>query len=156
MKIQLRAVDAQGFATNVTLTPWSVAIPHEEVNFASGSAVIEAGERPKLDEAYAKIFAAATKAQPFVKCLLFIAGHTDTVGTRESNHRLSVDRARAIAVYFRQKGIKIPISYEGFGEDLPRVKTPDETAERANRRADYVLSAEEPLSKAPAEWKAVQ
>ncbi len=155
MKMELHVTSADGLGAKVVLAPWTVQIPHEEVNFENGSAEILASERPKLDAAYARIMEAARKAAPFVKVLLFIAGHTDTVGTRESNYRLSVDRARAIAGYFKQKGIKLPISYEGFGESILKVKTPDETPEPQNRRVDYVLAAEEPPVRG-AQWKSVQ
>ena len=97
MTMKLRVVDAGGLATQLTLTPWSVEIPHQEVNFATGSAAIEAREAGKLDEAYGRIVAAWDKARPYVRCKLYIAGHTDTVGTRESNARLSIERARVSA-----------------------------------------------------------
>ncbi len=141
MVLKLRATDVDGFATNVQLTPWQLSIEHQEVNFASGSAVIEPSERPKLDEAYGKIVAAADRVKKYVRCTLYIAGHTDTVGSRESNQKLSIDRARAIALYFKKKGLPLPISYAGFGEEQLKVKTPDETDELRNRRVDYVLTA---------------
>jgi outer membrane protein OmpA-like peptidoglycan-associated protein len=158
MKLELRVVDAGGLGTTVHLTPWTVAIPHEEVNFATDSALIEEAERPKLDAALARIAAEVEKAKKLsVKCSLFVAGHTDTVGTREHNLKLSVDRAQSIASYFRKRGLGVPIAYEGFGEERPKVKTPDETDERANRRADYVLSADPPSSLGPVvRWKDVK
>ena len=71
---------------------------------------------------------------------LYIAGHTDTVGSSSSNLKLSQDRARSIAAWFRKRGVKLPISYEGFGETSLAVKTADNVDEVKNRRADYVLS----------------
>ena len=62
------------------------------------------------------------------------------------NLALSLDRARAIAAYFRRKGLTLPIAFAGFGEQVLKVKTPDETDERRNRRADYVIG---PLSSPP-------
>ena len=158
MKLELRVTDVGGLSTTAHLTPWSVSIPHEEVNFATDSAVIEEGERPKLDAAHARVVAEVEKAKKLgVKCSLFVAGHTDTVGSREHNLKLSLDRAASIAGYFRKKGLAIPIAYEGFGEDRPKVKTPDETDERQNRRADYVLSADPPSSLGPVvRWKDVK
>jgi outer membrane protein OmpA-like peptidoglycan-associated protein len=155
LKLELQVTDADGQGVKAELVPWSVTIPHEDVNFATGSAVIEPGERPKLDAALAKINEALQRAHGRIRVSLFIAGHTDTVGSRESNRKLSIDRARSIASYFRGKGLRVPISYEGFGEELLKVKTPDETDEPKNRRADYVLSAEQPDERAPAQWKAV-
>jgi outer membrane protein OmpA-like peptidoglycan-associated protein len=53
-------------------------------------------------------------------------------------------RALAIASWFRENGFKGEIHYQGFGEDGQLVKTLDETAEPANRRAIYILAAEAP------------
>ena len=71
---------------------------------------------------------------------LFIAGHTDTVGSASANLKLSQERARSIAGWFRKRGVRLPISYEGFGETSLAVKTADNVDEARNRRADYVLS----------------
>lgn len=154
MMMKLHASDGGGFVDE-TLTPWSVSIPHEEVNFATNSAVIGESERPKLNDAYEKIAAEVVKAQKLgVRCSLFISGHTDTVGSRDKNQKLSVDRAKAIASYFHAKGLTIKVSYQGFGEDRPKVQTLDETDEPANRRADYTISAEGPPSMGQVfQWK---
>ena len=74
-----------------------------------------------------------------MKLTLYIAGHTDTVGPAAKNRTLSLARAVAIGAYFRSKQLAIPIVVAGFGEEVQKVKTPDDTDERANRRADYVL-----------------
>jgi outer membrane protein OmpA-like peptidoglycan-associated protein len=74
-----------------------------------------------------------------MKVRLYIAGHTDTVGPSAKNRKLSLARAQAIATYFRSKGLAVSIAVAGFGEDVPKVKTADNTDERANRRADYVI-----------------
>lgn len=158
MKMVLHVSDGGGFVDEI-LTPWSVSIPHEDVNFKTNSFDIEESERPKLDAAYEKIMEEVTKAEKLeVRCSLFISGHTDTVGPRDKNQKLSLDRARSIAAYFRKKGLSIKVSYEGFGEDRPKVRTPDETDEPQNRRADYTLTAEGPPSVGGAtfRWKEVK
>ena len=137
MKLRVAATD--GMATNVELVPWSVAIDHEDVNFDTDSAAIDPGETAKLDASLVKI-AETVKRVSFVKMQLYVAGHTDTVGPNDKNKKLSNLRALAIARYFRKKGLAIPIAFAGYGEEVPRVKTPDDTDERANRRADYVLA----------------
>jgi outer membrane protein OmpA-like peptidoglycan-associated protein len=164
MKLQLRVVldDPKQAATNVELIPWSVAIDHEDVNFATDSAVIEPAESAKLDASYATIADVVKRSEKFMKMRLYVAGHTDTVGPNAKNMKLSLDRARAIAMYFRKKGVKLPIAFAGFGEEVPKVKTADNADERANRRADYVIgpAAGEPPFKGAyvrvkASWKAL-
>ena len=139
MTLELRVSAGDGVATNVRLIPWSVTIDHEDVNFATDSSVIAPSERTKLDASLVKITDVIARSQRFMKMTLFVAGHTDTVGDRANNRKLSLDRARAIASYFRKHGVKIPIAFAGFGEDVLKVKTPDSTDEAANRRADYVI-----------------
>ena len=73
--------------------------------------------------------------------------NTDTVGDASYNLLLSRQRAQAIAKWFRQRGLKIPIGYEGFGETALLVKTADEVDEPRNRRVDYILSVDEPVFK---------
>jgi len=163
LMLKLRVAAADGVATNVDLVPWSVTIEHDDVKFATDSAAIEGDEGAKLDASLAKIQDVAKLAGNFMKLTLYVAGHTDTVGTAARNRKLSLDRAMAIARYFRGKKLAMPIVVAGFGEDVPRVKTPDETDEPRNRRADYVIGPQGgappfkgAYTKAKAEWKPVR
>jgi outer membrane protein OmpA-like peptidoglycan-associated protein len=160
MTMKLRAVTAEGLTSSVELIPWSVAVEHEDVSFSTDSAVIEAGEEAKLDASLAKIAEVVKRGEKFMKMRLYIAGHTDTVGPDAKNRKLSLDRARAIAAYFRKKGLALPIAFAGFGEDVLKVKTADGVDERRNRRADYVLGPDAgappfkgPYLKARASWQ---
>jgi outer membrane protein OmpA-like peptidoglycan-associated protein len=160
LMLRLRVIAADGQVTNVELTPWSVAVDHEDVNFATNSAVIEPGEEAKLDASLAKIGEIVKRSEKFVKMQLYVAGHTDTVGPSAKNRTLSLDRARAIAAYFRRKGLALPMAFAGYGEQVLKVKTPDETDERRNRRADYVIAPrgapppfKGPYLKAQVAWK---
>ena len=158
MKVELTAYDDAGFYTGLELTPWRVDIPHEEVTFASGKSEIAASEDSKLIKSLELINDAIGKYGRLATITLFIAGHTDTVGPAESNRSLSLARARSLAQYFRKKGLRIPIRYEGFGENAAAVETPDETDEVRNRRAQYIISIDAPtMTNAPFEpkWQAI-
>ena len=149
-RIDVRAFSRDGNQNyTVTITPWAVAIPHEEVNFKTDSAQIAESERPKLEASFAKVNEQLDKAKaiaghPEIRVTLFILGHTDTVGDAAYNLRLSRQRAQAIARWFKQRGLRTGIAFEGFGESLPLVKTADEVDEPRNRRVDYILSVNEP------------
>ena len=69
------------------------------------------------------------RSEKFVKMRLYVAGHTDTVGPSAKNRKLSLDRARAIAQYFKKHGVALPIAYAGFGEDVLKVPTKDNVDE---------------------------
>jgi outer membrane protein OmpA-like peptidoglycan-associated protein len=143
-RIEVWGHDTAGFYVGVALTPWNVKIPHEEVNFETNSDAIRASEVPKLEASLQKVKEAIAKHKELGNISLFIAGHTDSVGSAEHNLGLSRRRARSIAAWFRAQGIRNPISYEGFGEASLIVKTADEVAEPRNRRVDYILSIEPP------------
>jgi outer membrane protein OmpA-like peptidoglycan-associated protein len=159
--IDVRATDAKGSWVGVQISPWFVAIPHEDVNFKTDQATIEDAETPKLEAAFAKLNevlakdAAHGRQHPGIT--LFIAGHSDTVGNAAYNLKLSQARARAIAAWFRKRGVKMPIAYEGFGETAPAVKTADNVDEPKNRRVDYILSDDPPryTSAFTPSWKRV-
>ncbi|WP_224370879.1 OmpA family protein [Hyalangium versicolor] len=150
MQISVQAFDTSEFYTSVDLFPWRLDIPHEEVNFPSGSADIPQAEQAKLDKSLKQLEAAITRYERVTALRLYILGHTDTVGGTDTNRELSLQRARSIATYFRKHGARLPIFFEGFGEQAPHVVTPDETAEPGNRRAEYIISVDDPvLTNAP-------
>jgi outer membrane protein OmpA-like peptidoglycan-associated protein len=160
VRIEIRAYDEDGFYSGVALTPWSVKIPHQQVNFETDKAIIRDSEKPKLEDSYAKITQALREHREIEGVKLFIAGHTDTVGSAAYNLNLSRKRALAIANWFRKRGLSIPVLAEGFGEYALLVKTGDNTDEPRNRRVDYILAVEEPPIKVTAGyrggWKQVQ
>jgi outer membrane protein OmpA-like peptidoglycan-associated protein len=153
-KVEVWGYDTKGYYAGVAIIPWSVKVPHEEVNFATDSDAIRPGDVPKLQASLTKISEIAQKHAGLGKITLFVLGHTDTVGTDEHNLTLSRKRARAIASWFKSHGLPVAIAFEGAGEKMLLVKTPDETAEEKNRRADYILALEPPqLPSSDLSWK---
>lgn len=149
MTIGLVAHDTEAFYVGIDLFPWSIDIPHEEVNFDSGKWDIHDDEAPKLDKSLKQINDAVAKYGRWASIKLYIVGFTDTVGSTASNRTLSLNRARSMGMYLRKHGCKVPILYEGFGEQALAVETPDETDEVRNRRARYILSIQDPVEGAP-------
>ena len=147
-RIDVRVSDPTGAFQSFSLFPWSIYIPHEEVTFATDSAAIAPTETPKLQLSLLKISDALAKHSDLGAIKLYIAGHTDTVGAAKYNLGLSLKRAQAIAGWFRKSGLRIPIAFEGFGEQALRIATPDNTDEPRNRRVDYILSVEDPVLRA--------
>jgi outer membrane protein OmpA-like peptidoglycan-associated protein len=153
-QIEVWGYDTEGFYVGVAITPWSATVPHEEVNFETDSDVIRATEAPKLEASLTKIRDLMSKRTESGKITLFVKGHTDSVGTVEHNLALSRRRARAIAGWFRNNGLKNPIAYEGMGKSQLLVKTADQVDEPRNRRVDYILAYEPPpLPAGEFSWK---
>ncbi|MDP1826214.1 MAG: OmpA family protein [Archangium sp.] len=147
LKVELRAWAKSGVFNGVELTPWRIDIPHEEVNFASGKWDVSPEEAVKLESSLKLILEAIEKFGSLAEIKLYIAGHTDTVGPTASNRTLSLNRARSIGTWFRKKGVRIPVRYEGFGEDALLVATNDEQEEAKNRRAEYIIAIDDPSTK---------
>lgn len=152
-RLDIVVTDTQGFYSGVSLLPWSVSIPHEEVVFETDKSDIAPNEQPKLDLSAKRIADAFSSARALGPVQLFIAGHTDTVGNDGYNAKLSLARAQSIARYLRKKGLRLPILFEGFGERSLRVGTADETDEPRNRCVDYILALEPPDFGVGARWK---
>ncbi len=155
MKIELKGYDKAGFFRGVELYPWRFDVPHREVSFQTGRWEIRTEERGKLEESYRAITDAVKKFGRFAKVKLFVVGHTDTVASAESNRTLSLQRARSLGAYFKSRGLKIPLFYAGYGEEALAVGTGDEVDEPRNRRAEYIISIENPKvehASSPVPW----
>jgi outer membrane protein OmpA-like peptidoglycan-associated protein len=146
-RIELYGHDTEDNWVGVAIIPWNVKIPHEEVHFDTDKANILPSEVHKLKDSLERIRAGIQRYKGLGQIQLFIAGHTDTVGTATYNMDLSRRRAQAIAGWFVKSGLNIPVAYEGFGENALLVETKDEVDEPRNRRVDYILAVEPPSLK---------
>jgi len=69
-----------------------------------------------------------------------VTGHTDRVGTLESNDRLSLTRAETVRDILVTAGVpRNAVTVAGRGEREPEVPTADEVAEPRNRRVEIKL-----------------
>ncbi|MDD4355888.1 MAG: OmpA family protein [Smithellaceae bacterium] len=71
---------------------------------------------------------------------IVISGHTDTVGEKEYNYKLALDRAQVTSEILVASGsVRAHISVTSHGEGNPLIKTADEIAEPKNRRVEVVI-----------------
>ncbi len=105
------------------------------VNFLSGSADLTPAAAKVLDQ-----LGSALKDSRLAGNKFRIEGHTDTVGTPESNKALSEKRAAAVSEYLVTKfGIdRAILTTIGMGQDGLLVATPAQTPEARNRRVTVV------------------
>ena len=69
-----------------------------------------------------------------------VIGHSDTVGTKQKNYEISLNRAQKMKDLLISHGIAPrTIATESHGEDNPLIKTPDEVAEPRNRRVEVTI-----------------
>ena len=122
-------------------------IPHTDIVFDTAKYEVRRDQEHHLQESLDKILEVIQTHQR-VAVDLYITGYTDTVGSAASNDKLSLNRAKAIASWFRKHGLSIPTFYRGAGERSLAVPTPDNTPNEKNRRAVYILSNRPPLDSA--------
>jgi len=105
------------------------------VNFMTGSAELTPQARQVLDR-----LGAALTSEALAQYRFKVAGHTDTVGTKEHNHTLSAQRAAAVVAYISERFGVAPARMEavGMGSDAPLVRTGDQIPEPRNRRVEVV------------------
>lgn len=69
-----------------------------------------------------------------------VVGHTDTVGDKPYNNRLSLERARAVAALLVSEGVARSIlEITSHGKDNPLVSTGDQVPEPRNRRVEVTV-----------------
>jgi outer membrane protein OmpA-like peptidoglycan-associated protein len=69
-----------------------------------------------------------------------VVGHTDTVGDRPYNYRLSLKRAQAVAALLTAEGLNPSIlEIASHGKDNPLIPTGDQVPEPRNRRVEVTV-----------------
>lgn len=118
------------------VTPYKPSAPAGRstlsINFASGSATIAPGSRSQ-----AQMLASALKSPSAAGKRFVVAGHTDSVGTRDYNLDLSKRRAETLVEFLVENGVeRSRLQPEGYGFDKP---VPGLSARAAaNRRVEIV------------------
>lgn len=110
-------------------------VPHQPrtyvLYFVEGTTDLDAGSEPILDALRFEV-GATSEVQ--------ITGHTDTVGTDESNDKLSYERAVEIRAELVKRGLPVESArVTGRGEREMLVPTPDGVNEAGNRRVEVIL-----------------
>jgi outer membrane protein OmpA-like peptidoglycan-associated protein len=116
-----------------------------DVLFDTGQATLKPGAREKLSKLAGILLAYPAAYQ------LEIEGHTDSVGSDESNLNLSRGRAEAVRDYMTQNGIKPErlIAARGFGESKPVAGNETAAGRQVNRRVEIII-ADQPQGQAKA------
>lgn len=117
------------------LTQPAVATKLVRINFDFDSAVLRPAEQLKLKNEYGQIVAMNRNSR------FRIIGHTDNVGDRDYNIRLSKARARAIVNFLVETYGLSPnqFIYDGKGPDQPIATNETEEGRALNRRAECSL-----------------
>lgn len=70
---------------------------------------------------------------------IIVEGHTDGVGGRDYNSRLSMDRAESVARYLKPRTGSDKLSYRGFGAERPIADNATGEGRQKNRRVEIII-----------------
>lgn len=122
-------------AASTAQTPDGAPSVNLTVNFPTGSAELTTAARASLDS-----LGKALASNDLATFRFRIEGHTDNVGARNENRRLSQRRAEAVVVYLAsQHGVNASrLEAVGMGQEHLLVETPPQTPEARNRRVQVI------------------
>ena len=101
------------------------------IEFAFGSANLEEASTEVLEEIMQAI-------EDCPKVIIEVAGHTDNIGTDETNFALSDRRARAVVDYLVEAGLaRARLSARGYGSSRPVGDNETEQGRALNRRIEF-------------------
>jgi outer membrane protein OmpA-like peptidoglycan-associated protein len=102
------------------------------INFDTGKSIIKAESKPIIQQIVQML-----KSNP--NLAIRVEGHTDNVGSQESNKKLSDDRAKAVVAAIVAGGVDAKrLSATGYGQDKPIADNSTEEGRAKNRRVELV------------------
>jgi len=105
----------------------------KNIFFASGSARLSSISRKALVRV-AKLLRSNQKLK------LEIQGHTDNIGNKEYNQKLSQNRAKMVYQFLTKLGInKSQLSFVGYGSSKPKVENTSRINKAKNRRIEFLV-----------------
>jgi OmpA-OmpF porin, OOP family len=112
----------------------------EKVSMAAKNVFYSTGSYKLLSKSFKSLNEVAEILKADESLMLDIDGHTDAVGSDESNHTLSHNRANSVKEYLVSKGIdESRLKTTGYGEEKP-IADNDTAAGRAkNRRTEMTV-----------------
>ncbi|MEP7266473.1 MAG: OmpA family protein [Saprospiraceae bacterium] len=104
------------------------------VIFETGSAILQSESFSELDRLLNFL-------GEYPQLTIEINGHTDNIGSAESNLTLSIARAKAVYDYFVRHEIDMNrLQYNGYGDTQPVAENTTEQGRALNRRVELILS----------------
>jgi outer membrane protein OmpA-like peptidoglycan-associated protein len=120
------------------VTPTAIVIG-EKINFALGKAILADVSKPVLDSV-----AQVMSKHPEIR-VVRVEGHTDNVGGKRRNQKISTDRARSVMKYLVSKGVSAKrLQAAGYGSTRPIVSNDTKEGRAKNRRVEFIIVERKP------------
>jgi outer membrane protein OmpA-like peptidoglycan-associated protein len=130
---QRRFGELQSAMISVSKDARGTIISMSDILFESGKATLT----PNLKESLAKI---AGILIVYKEPNIIVEGHTDNVGAKEYNQKLSEDRSAAVRSYLIEQGVaEARLTAVGHGLDKPIADNATKEGKAKNRRVDLVI-----------------
>lgn len=127
-------LQAQISELNARSTDRGLVVTLGDVLFASGGSTLKGGTPGNLD----KLAAFLNK---YPDRTVVIEGHTDSVGSDDSNRGLSQRRADSVKSYLVRQGVaSTRVTATGMGEGSPAATNDSATGRQQNRRVEVIIS----------------
>lgn len=118
----------------------NVAMHESEIGFEPSKSVIAGDPKPTLEQL-------GTIMSDCGEYRVEIGGHTDSQGSEGFNADLSRNRAEAVLNAMKEHGIDVTnVTAKGYGESQPVSGNDTEEGREANRRIEFTLLSEEPVT----------
>jgi OOP family OmpA-OmpF porin len=109
-----------------------VVYTFDNITFGNDSAELKEESKPVLDDVASRINNADQDVQR-----INVVGHTDSSGAAAYNKDLSQRRAQSVADYLQTKGVTVPLTAEGRGEEQPVADNATREGRAKNRRVEF-------------------
>ncbi|GBF51624.1 OmpA family protein [Leptospira ryugenii] len=122
-------------------TPVTVRQTEEGVTFSLDSILFDFNESKLKEEAEEAVKKIASILKKYPDREIRVSGHTDNIGKKEYNERLSEERAKSVLKELVQKhGMdESKISFKGYADTQPIVSNDSEENRAKNRRVDITI-----------------
>ncbi|MDF3818560.1 OmpA family protein [Leptospira sp. 96542] len=134
-------LDKNSPSTKQDESPISVRSTEDGITFSLDSILFDFNDAKLKEEAEVSIKKIAQILKKYPDREIRVAGHTDNIGKRDYNLKLSEDRAKSVLgslvnnYNFDEKNI----SYKGYADDFPIVPNNSDDNRKKNRRVDITL-----------------
>lgn len=133
LRRQIAALEAEATDRGLVLTLGDVL-------FATGKSEVKVGARSNLNKLVAFL-------NSYPERTVQIEGHTDSVGSEESNQALSQRRAESVRAYLVQQGIAANrLTAVGLGENQPVASNDTQSGRQQNRRVVAIIDNPAPAN----------
>ncbi len=112
----------------------------DKVNFAAKNVFFATGSYKLLPKSFKSLNEVANLMKADESLMVDIDGHTDEVGTNESNQVLSDNRAGSVKEYLMKQGVDASrLKSTGFGEEKPVADNKTAAGRAKNRRTEMTV-----------------